>query len=140
MVLPAEPSWDGASAYERIFASTPRLLLASMCAYLVGSFVNAFVLARLKVVTDGRWLWTRTISSTLVGQGLDTLIFVTIAFAGVFSGQVLWEMMYTNWVFKTAYETVATPLTYTVVNTLKRVEKVDVYDRRTNFNPLAVGA
>ncbi len=140
MVLPAEPSWDGASAYERIFASTPRLLLASMCAYLVGSFVNAFVLARLKVVTDGRWLWTRTISSTLVGQGLDTLIFVTIAFAGVFSGQVLWEMMYTNWVFKTSYETVATPLTYTVVNTLKRVEKVDVYDRRTNFNPLAVGA
>jgi queuosine precursor transporter len=98
------------------------------------------VLARLKVVTDGRWLWTRTISSTLVGEGLDTLVFVTIAFAGVFSGQVLWEMMYTGWLLKSGYEIVATPLTYRVVNTLKRVEKVDVYDRRTNFNPLAVGA
>ncbi len=139
-VMPAEATWDGGPAYERIFASTPRLLLASMLAYLVGSFVNAFVLARLKVFTEGRWLWVRTIGSTLFGGGLDTVVFVAIAFAGVFSGQVLWEMVYTNWVIKIGYEVLATPLTYRVVNALKRVEKVDVYDRGTNFNPLAVGA
>lgn len=139
MVLPAEASWDGGPAYERIFAATPRLLLASVSAYLVGSFVNAFVLARLKVLTEGRWLWTRTIGSTLVGEGLDTVIFVTIAFAGIFSGQMLWEMMYTGWLLKSGYETLATPLTYTVVNALKRAEGVDAYDRWTNFNPLAVG-
>jgi uncharacterized integral membrane protein (TIGR00697 family) len=140
MAMPAEPSWDGGAAYKRIFASTPRLLLASMCAYLIGSFVNAFVLARMKVLTDGRWLWTRTIGSTIVGEGLDTLVFVLIAFAGVFPGQVLIEMMYTNWLLKTAYETAATPLTYRIVNALKRVEKIDAYDRKTNFNPLTVGA
>jgi uncharacterized integral membrane protein (TIGR00697 family) len=139
MVLPAESSWDGGPAYERIFASTPRLLLASMCAYLVGAFVNAFVLARLKVLTEGRWLWTRTIGSTLVGEGLDTIVFVSIAFASVFSGRVLWEMMYTGWLLKSGYEILATPLTYIVVNALKRAEGVDVYDRQTNFNPLAVG-
>jgi len=140
MVMPAEPSWDGGAAYERIFAATPRLLLASMCAYLVGSFVNAFVLARMKILTNGRWLWMRTIGSTIVGEGLDTVVFVLIAFAGVFSGQVLVEMMYTNWLLKTAYETAATPITYKVVNALKRVEQVDADDRATNFNPLAVGA
>lgn len=139
MVMPAEPTWDGGPAYERIFASTPRLLLASMCAYLVGSFVNAYVLARLKVVTHGRWLWTRTIGSTVVGEGLDTLFFVSIAFAGVFSGQVLWEMMYTNWIFKTGYEVLLTPVTYRVVNALKRREGVDVYDTATDFSPIAFG-
>lgn len=140
MVMPAEATWDGASAYERIFAATPRLLVASMSAYLVGSFINAVVLARLKVATEGRWLWTRTIGSTIVGAGMDTVVFVIIAFAGLFSGQVLWEMMYTNWVIKIGYEIVATPLTYRVVNALKRRERVDVYDRATDFNPLAVGA
>jgi uncharacterized integral membrane protein (TIGR00697 family) len=140
MVMPAESSWDGASAYERIFSATPRLLLASMCAYLIGSFVNAYILARMKVVTDGRWLWTRTIGSTVVGEGLDTVVFVLIAFAGVFSGQVVWEMMYTNWVIKVGYEVVATPLTYKVINALKAREHVDYYDRSTDFNPLTMGA
>lgn len=140
MIMPAESTWDGGPAYERIFGSTPRLLLASMCAYLVGSFVNAYVLARMKVLTQGRWLWMRTIGSTIVGEGLDTFVFVLIAFAGLFSGQVLWEMMYTNWLFKTGYEVACTPITYKVVNTLKRREQVDVYDTSTDFNPLTMGA
>lgn len=139
-VLPAEASWTGQAAYEQIFSSTPRLLLASMSAYLVGSFMNAIVLARLKVATEGRWLWMRTLGSTIVGGGMDTVVFVLIAFGGVFSGQVLWEMVYTNLVIKVGYEALATPFTYRVVNALKRVEKVDVYDRATDFNPLAVGA
>lgn len=137
--LPAEGSWDGGDAWSRIFDSTARILLASFCAYLVGEFANSFVLAKLKVATDGRWLWTRTISSTIVGQGLDTLIFVTIAFAGVFSGQVLWEMLYTGWLLKTAYEVIATPLTYFVVGKLKAAEGIDTYDRDTNFSPIALG-
>lgn len=137
--LPAEPSWDGGAAWSRIFGSTPRLLLASLCAYLIGEFANSYVLARLKVLTDGRWLWTRTIGSTLVGQGLDTVVFVTIAFAGTMSGNLIWSMMVTGWVLKTAYEVLATPLTYLVVGKLKSVEGVDVYDRDTDFRPIPVG-
>ncbi len=138
-VLPAEPTWDGGDAWSRIFDAVPRILVASLCAYLVGEFANAYVLARLKVATKGRWLWTRTISSTIVGQGLDTVIFVTIAFAGVFSGQILWEMIYTGWILKTSYEVIATPLTYLVVGKLKAAEGVDTFDRDTDFNPLAIG-
>ena len=137
--LPAEASWDGGAAWSRIFDATPRLLLASLCAYLVGEFANSYVLARLKVLTDGRWLWTRTISSTLVGQGLDTVVFVTIAFAGTMSGDLIWSMMVTGWLLKTAYEILATPLTYLVVGKLKRAEGVDVYDRNTDFRPVALG-
>ena len=137
--IPAEASWDGAAAWSRIFDATPRLLVASLCAYLVGEFANSYVLARLKVLTEGRWLWTRTISSTLVGQGLDTVVFVTIAFAGTMSGDLIWSMMVTGWLLKTAYEIVATPLTYLVVNKLKRAEGIDVYDRDTDFRPLPIG-
>ncbi|MDQ4100425.1 MAG: queuosine precursor transporter [Chloroflexota bacterium] len=134
--LPAEATWDGGDAYARIFGSTPRLLLASVCAYLLGEFVNAYILARLKVFTNGRYLWTRTISSTVVGQGLDTVVFVLIAFSGAMSGGILWDMIVTGWLLKSAYEILATPLTYLVVNTLKRIEGVDVYDRDTDFNPV----
>jgi len=138
--LPAEGSWDGGEAWGRIFDAAPRILLASFCAYLVGEFANSYVLARLKVATNGRWLWTRTIGSTIVGQGLDTLIFVTIAFAGVFSGQVLWEMLYTGWLLKTVYEVLATPLTYLVVHKLKAAEGIDIYDRDTDFRPIVLGS
>jgi len=137
--LPAEPSWDAGVAWSRIFDSTSRLLLASLCPYLIGEFANSYVLARLTVLTNGRWLWTRTIGSTLVGQGLDTVVFVTIAFAGTMSGDLIWSMMVTGWVLKTAYEVIATPLTYLVVGKLKRVEGVDVYDRNTDFQPIPVG-
>lgn len=137
--LPAESSWEGGDAYSMIFGSTPRILLASFCAYLVGEFANSWVLARLKVATNGRWLWTRTISSTIVGQGLDSVLFVLIAFGGMFSAGVLQDMVVTNWVLKTAYETIATPVTYLVVGKLKAAEGIDVYDRDTDFRPIPVG-
>jgi len=137
--LPAEATWDGGDAYSRIFGSTPRLLFASACAYLVGEFVNSFVLAKLKIATEGRWLWTRTIGSTMIGQVFDSTIFVMVAFAGTTSGSLLRDMIVTGWVLKTAYETLATPLTYLVVNKLKRVEGIDVYDRDTDFRPVTFG-
>lgn len=138
-ILPAESSWENQGAYETIFGSTPRLLLASFCAYLIGEFANSYVLARMKVLTEGRWLWMRTIGSTVVGQGLDSVVFVVIAFGGVFSTGVLQDMVVTNWVLKTAYETVMTPVTYLVVTRLKQVEGIDTYDRDTNFSPIPVG-
>jgi len=139
-IMPADASWEGGDAYSTIFGSTPRILVASACAYIVGEFVNSYVLARMKVWTKGRLLWTRTIGSTIVGEGLDSVLFVMIAFAGTMGGDILWQMIYTNWILKTAYETVFTPVTYLVVNKLKRVEGIDAYDRETNFNPLAFGS
>jgi uncharacterized integral membrane protein (TIGR00697 family) len=137
--LPAEPSWQNQDAWDTIFGSTPRILLASFVAYLIGEFANAYVLAKMKVLTDGRFLWSRTIGSTIVGQGLDSIVFVLIAFGGVFPGAVIQDMLITNWVLKTAYEVAMTPLTYLVVGKLKEVEGIDVYDRETNFSPVAVG-
>jgi hypothetical protein len=136
--LPPAGFWDGQAAFERILGYTPRLLLASFLAYLAGEFANAYVLARLKILTRGRWLWTRLVGSTLIGQLLDSAIFITVAFAGVMPPQTLLVAILVQWLAKSAYETVATPLTYWVVNTLKRREGVDVYDTRTDFNPLKV--
>jgi uncharacterized integral membrane protein (TIGR00697 family) len=126
-------------AFQMVFQATPRILLASMAAYLVGSFINAFVLARLKIITEGRWLWMRTIGSTVLGQGLDTVVFVFIAFGGVFPGDVIWAMLYTNWIVKIGIEVLATPVTYQVINGFKKREQVDVYDIHTNFNPMTIG-
>jgi uncharacterized integral membrane protein (TIGR00697 family) len=137
-VLPAPEFWEAQAAYDAILGYTPRLLLASFVAYLVGSFANSYVLARLKVLTEGRLLWTRTISSTLVGQGLDSTVFVVIAFVGTIPIEALLITILTNWGFKTAYEVMATPLTYAVVNRLKRLEGSDPFDRATDFNPLAI--
>ncbi len=138
MVLPAASFWDGQEAYERILGATPRILGASFLAYLVGEFANAFVLAKMKVATEGRWLWARTIGSTLVGQGLDSAIFITLAFAGVIPLEALVAAIVTQWLVKSAYEAAATPLTYAVVGYLKRSEGVDIYDRDTRFSPLAL--
>lgn len=135
-VLPAPGFWDGQQAYERILGYAPRLLLGSFAAYLVGEFANAFVLARMKVITKGRWLWTRTIGSTIVGEGLDSLVFVSIAFAGTVTSHQLVRTMITAWLVKTGYETVVTPLTYLVVNFLKRTEGVDTFDTSTDFSPM----
>lgn len=137
-VLPSAPVFEAQSAYERILGSTPRFLLASFVAYLAGEFANSFVLAKMKIRTRGRWLWMRTIGSTLVGQGIDTLIVLTIAFAGVLPLSVLGNMILGHWLVKTAYEAVATPLTYGVVGYLKRKEGIDVYDYGVDFNPLRV--
>ena len=137
-MLPGAGFWDAQPAYERILGFTPRLLGASFCAYLLGEFANSFVLAKMKVATQGRWLWSRTIGSTIVGEGLDSLIFVTIAFWGIIPAAGLLSAIMTQWLFKVAYETLATPVTYAVVGFLKREEGLDVFDRDTSFNPLAL--
>lgn len=135
-VLPPASFWNAQAAYERILGYTPRLLLASFLAYLVGEFANSFVMAKMKIATQGRWLWTRTIGSTLVGEGLDSLIFMTIAFGGEIPMTVLALAIVTQWLVKSAYEAAATPLTYVAVRFLKRKEGIDVYDYDTRFNPL----
>lgn len=137
--LPAAGFWDGQQEYERILGYTPRLLAASFVAYLVGELANSMVLARLKVATNGRFLWLRTVSSTIVGQGLDSMIFVTLAFAFTVPTNAIVGIVLTQWAIKSVYEAAATPFTYFVVNRLKRAEGVDVYDRDTSFNPLPLG-
>ncbi len=129
---PAAGGWwtpEDQVSYRRILGATPRILTASFVAYLVGEFANSMVLARMKVRTEGRHLWLRTIGSTLVGQGLDSLVFISLAFGP------LWPMIFSQWVAKSAYEAAATPLTYIVVNRLKRHEGRDVFDRETDLNP-----
>lgn len=137
-LVPPASFWEGQAAYEQILGFVPRILAASFCAYLVGEFANSIVLAKLKVATQGRHLWLRTIGSTLVGQGLDSLVFVTLAFGGVIPAEAMVAMILTQWLVKSAYEALATPVTYGVVGWLKRREGVDVYDRDTRFNPLAL--
>jgi hypothetical protein len=134
--LPPAPVWRGQAAYAEVFAQTPRILMASFLAYLVGEFANSLVLAKMKIATRGRWLWTRTVGSTIVGQGLDSLVFVGLAFAGFVPLAVLPGIVLAQWFVKVAYEAAATPLTYLVVGWLKAREQMDVYDRDTDFHPL----
>ncbi len=121
-------------AYQAILGFTPRLLLASFLAYLVGEFLNSIILAKLKVRTKGRYLWLRTITSTIVGQGADSAVFITIAFWGIFPTNALGLAILSQWLFKVIFETLATPFTYLVVNALKRSEGVDYYDEDTEFS------
>ena len=125
--LPAAGFWEeNEAAFDTILGTTWRIFVASLCAYLVGELTNSFVLSRLKVATRGRFLWSRTLGSSLVGQGLDSALFVTIAFAG--TGADLVDTILTTWVIKVAWEAAATPLTYVVANSLKRADGVDVFD------------
>ncbi len=133
--LPPAGIWDNQEAFASILGFVPRIVLASMVAYLFGEFTNSVILAKLKVATKGRWLWLRTIGSTLVGEGIDTVLFVTIAFVGVIPMSDLWLMMAFNYVFKCSVEIVLTPFTYAAVNFLKRKEQVDIYDTATRFTP-----
>jgi queuosine precursor transporter len=127
VLLPAAGFWEeNEAAFETILGTTWRIFAASLCAYLVGELTNSFVLSRLKVVTGGRFLWSRTLGSSVVGQGLDSALFVTIAFAG--TGADLLDTILTTWVIKVVWEAVATPLTYVVANGLKRADGVDVFD------------
>jgi uncharacterized integral membrane protein (TIGR00697 family) len=136
-LLPAPVFWQGQDAYNAILGFTPRLLVASFVAYLFGEFANSTILAKMKIWTKGRYLWTRTIGSTIVGQGLDSLVFILLAFGGLMAPPEMMTAILSQWLFKSAYEALATPLTYAVVNTLKRVEGVDAYDRETNLSPFA---
>lgn len=136
--LPADPSWTDQPAYEAILGSQSRILAASFAAYLVGEFVNSYILAKMKIWTKGRFLWARTIGSTIFGQGCDTVIFLTIAFYGAWPTELLTAIILHQWLFKVGYETLATPFTYLIVNKLKRAEGIDFYDTRTHFSPFAV--
>jgi len=136
--LPPVSVWEGQEAYEKTLGYTPQILSASFLAYVVGEFSNSFVLAKMKIMTKGHWLWTRTIGSSIVGQGLDTAIFITIAYIGRFGLPFIAITILTHWLLKIGYETVATPFTYAVVNFLKKKEAIDTYDYETNFNPFLV--
>ena len=136
--LPPAPGWDLQEEFSSALGLLPRVVVGSIVAYWLGEFSNSIVMAKMKVWTDGRLLWTRTISSTLVGQAVDTIVFVAIAFAGVLPTAVLVRAAWSGYVFKIAYEALATPITYGIVGWLKRVEGVDVYDRDTSLNPFAI--
>jgi len=135
-ILPSAPFWKTQAAYDSILGFAPRLLLASFIAYLFGEFLNSYILAKLKVMTKGRLLWVRTIGSTIAGQGVDSAIFIVIAFSGVMRPGDLIATILSQWAIKVSYEALATPLTYFAVNRLKAIEKVDHFDTDTNFNPL----
>ena len=137
--LPPAAAWsENQQHVAAIFGNTPRIIAASIIAFWCGSFVNSFVLARMKVLTEGKWLWTRTIGSTICGEAVDSGLFYTIAFAGLWDHQLLMTVMFTQYVLKTCWEIVITPLTYRVVAFLKRVENEDFYDRETNFTPFSL--
>ena len=126
---------EAQQAYWAILGSTPRLLVASFAAYLVGEFLNSLVLARLKVMTSGRWLWLRTILSTVVGQGADSAIFISVAFAGSVPPGVLLQLMIAQYLFKISYEIILTPVTYLAVRLIKRREGIDTFDDGVSYNP-----
>jgi uncharacterized integral membrane protein (TIGR00697 family) len=134
-LLPSASDWPNQEAYQTILGLTPRIVLGSFAAYLVGEFTNSYILAKIKLKTKGKMLWLRTISSTLIGQILDTSIFVFIAFYGVFSTEVLISIIISNYILKVGIEILFTPFTYSIVNKLKVSEQVDTYDTNTNFNP-----
>jgi hypothetical protein len=133
--LPPAPGWNNQEAYRTVFYQVPRLVGASLIAYWCGEFTNSFVLAKMKLWTDGRYLWTRTVGSTVVGQGVDTLMFMTLAFGGSLAPSLVVSLILWGYLFKVTYEVLATPLTYKIVNFLKRHEGVDTFDRSTDFNP-----
>ncbi len=133
--LPAAPDWNNQAAYDAILGLTPRIVLASLIAYLAGEFSNSFILAKMKIWMDGKRLWMRTIGSTLVGEGIDSTLFILIAFLGVLPGGLLLTLIISNYIFKTLVEVVLTPVTYKVIGYLKKSEGEDYYDRGTNWNP-----
>lgn len=137
-VLPAAPGWEQQAAWDRILGQTPRIVLASLVAYFSGEFLNSYVMSRMKIWTEGRWLWVRTITSTLAGQVVDTTLFVLIAFTGMIPGDALARMAVSNYTFKVGFEVLATPVTCLVIKWLKRVEDEDYYDYETDYNPFKV--
>jgi uncharacterized integral membrane protein (TIGR00697 family) len=136
--FPPAPSWPHQAAYETVFGATWRIVTASLLAFWAGEFCNSYVLAKMKVWSDGRHLYQRTIGSTIVGEAVDSLVFYPVAFLGVWTGAQLLTVMATNYLIKVGWETLATPITYRVVAWLKRVESEDYYDRDTDFNPFTI--
>lgn len=136
--LPPSPEWPNQQAFAAVMTFVPRMVAASLIAYWSGEFVNSYVMAKMKLFTNGRWLWSRTIGSTVVGQAVDSALVVGITFAGVMPLRALVRVTLSIYLVKVAYEVIATPATYLVVNWLKRAEGMDVYDRGTNFSPFAI--
>jgi len=133
--LPAATGWHNQQAFTTVFGFLPRILAASLIAYWAGEFANSLTVAKMKIATQGRYLWTRTIGSTIVGQAVDTALVITLTFGFTVPWKTIGNMILSSYLLKVAYETLATPLTYIVVGWLKRSEGVDVYDRHENFNP-----
>jgi uncharacterized integral membrane protein (TIGR00697 family) len=138
--LPPAEGWENQAAYQAILGTTPRIVLGSLIAYFAGEFSNSYTLAKMKILTQGRWLWTRTIGSTLVGEGVDTVLFVTIAFAGTLPWSLFISIITSNYIFKVGLEAAMTPATYRITNFLKQAENQDVYDTDTDFNPFKLTA
>jgi uncharacterized integral membrane protein (TIGR00697 family) len=139
IALPAAPGWKNQQAFEAVFGFLPRIQAASLIAFWAGDFANSYVMARMKVWTEGKWLWTRTVGSTVVGQGADTTLVITLTFAGKYPAMALIDMVLTMYLLKVAYEVLATPVTYWVVGRLKASEHADAFDRGSNFNPFHLG-
>jgi queuosine precursor transporter len=135
VALPPAPGWTGQAAYESVFGQVGRIVLASITAFWAGEFVNSFVMAKMKIATQGKYLWTRTVGSTFFGQGIDSLIFYPLAFLGVWETSTVLQVLVTNWALKVGWEVLLTPVTYVVVGFLKRREGVDVFDEGTDFTP-----
>lgn len=138
LTLPPAQGWTNQAAYETVFGSTPRIVFASLIAYFCGEFCNSFVLAKMKLKTQGRLLWLRTIGSTIAGEMVDSLIFYPLAFWGIWSPDLVLQVMVTNYLLKCGWEVVMTPFTYVVVGFLKRAEEEDYFDRDTNFTPFSL--
>ena len=140
LAFPPAPGWPHQADFETVFSSTPRIVLASLVAYFSGELCNSYVMAKMKLLTAGRLLWARTIGSTIVGEGVDSLIFYPVAFYGVWSNELLLEVLLANYALKVAWEAVNTPVTYQIVNFLKRAEAEDFFDRDTDFTPFSLKA
>lgn len=134
-IIPPDPLWKLNGAYQQLLMTAPRIALASIVAYFAGEFTNSYILSRMKILTKGRLLWARTIGSTVAGEFIDSLLFVTIAFYGIWPNALLIQVLISNYIFKTFYEIAATPLTYAVTGWLKRREAEDHYDYNVNYNP-----
>jgi hypothetical protein len=138
LAFPPAEGWPHQAAYETVFGSTPRIVLASLVAYFCGEFCNSYVLARMKLWTEGRLLWSRTIGSTIVGEAVDSLVFYPLAFLGNWSPSLVLSVMTANYLLKVGWEAAMTPFTYRIVNFLKRAESEDYFDRDTNFTPFSL--
>jgi uncharacterized integral membrane protein (TIGR00697 family) len=137
VVLPPAPEWHNQEAFATVFGIVPRMVIASLIAYWCGEFANSFTLAKMKIFTKGRYLWTRTVGSTVVGQAVDTIVLVAVAFGGQQNAALLVRLILSAYLFKVVYEVLATPLTYWIVGFLKRTEGVDTFDYGTRFSPFA---
>ncbi|PYS10814.1 MAG: hypothetical protein DMG17_23955 [Acidobacteria bacterium] len=138
LTLPPAMGWNDQRAYETVFGQTPRIVFASLGAFFVGEFANSYVLAKMKILTSGRFLWSRTIGSTIVGEGVDSLVFYPLAFLGVWENRLVLTVMVSNYIIKVLWEAIVTPFTYRVVGFLKRAEQEDYYDIDTDFTPFSI--